>query len=137
MFSLPLTTSYKVLQTRLVKSTETSDETSFFIETNSVKPLKIRKPLQTLQFEIRHRIKCKKNLQTNKSNESTFYRVTHFSGTVLTYGIVFLSTNEPKPSRKFCVMFFILLAVDINITHHYTQYTLTASHTHTPTLHTV
>jgi len=40
---------------------------------------------------------------------------THFSGTVLTYGMVFLSTNEPKPSRKFCVMFFILLAVDTTI----------------------
>ena len=41
---------------------------------------------------------------------------THFSGTVLTYGIVFLSTNEPKPSRKFCVMFLILSAVNIALT---------------------
>jgi len=45
------------------------------------------------------------------------YNRTHFSGTVLTYGIVFLSTNEPKPSLKFCVMFFILSADDITTTH--------------------
>ena len=42
---------------------------------------------------------------------------THFDGTVLTYGIVFLSTNEPKPSRKFCVMFLILSAIDAKIAH--------------------
>lgn len=35
-------------------------------------------------------------------------RQTHFFGTVETYGISTLSTNDPKPNRKFDVMFRIV-----------------------------
>lgn len=35
-------------------------------------------------------------------------KFTHFLGTVDTYGIKTLSTNDPKPRRKFEVMFLIV-----------------------------
>lgn len=35
---------------------------------------------------------------------------TYFLGTVETYGISTLSTNDPKPRRKFLVIFFIVSA---------------------------